>query len=1473
MRLAYIKRMGGGLPFLIFLSVFLLFWIPGIRAEAGDIYTSPYVSFSPDGRAWTANAGDRNYTWYQTGLEVNTGIPSTLRMTDVGEHYYKTARTGAIPVGRWEVTYRTGTCIHNDYPPKGTSWHGISFGREKCFGYYYSGWNAHCADCGDAVSDMLMYMSREAAASIHYLEAGTGMDYYYLCPWCSNLEMGSGIVPHQCSAISWNRYKVHYDANTVGLYGGYMADSIHMYNNASEYEGNPVTPITCLTENAYSRTGYEFVGWNTLSDGSGTAYGDGAEIWNLTAQNYTPGSGEGIVTLYAQWRPSISTLLVDPNGGMYGESRDVTGVTMEHLSVYAVDSAAVTPPAGSRVSFQTNGGSAIEPVVGTQHFSGWSMGQPFVGRFREGKYFFTAPDGNVDTMTAQYVRDAVVLPSPEKEGSSFGGWYYDPDFEEPAGGAGEEIVPARDMTLYAQWVELKLYAVDNYRANNGKGAVDLSWSQPDGKNKVYLLYQGREKQDWTHINSASDIDDHRNVSETYGYQGTADTYTAPLSGIYTITAEGAQGGDYGEHKGGAGGRVTAKVWLSAGEKITYQAGGRDGRNGGGSGNEFGGGGDCTTVSTDRKGILIVAGGGGGATSLEDGESGGLAEGLRQDGVWTGADGQAGGGAGGIGGNAGEVHIHHHAEECYRDVNRNILSEYNSLQDIYTEVYERDDDEFRIHITRYGSQMEPIPINGADVLELEVVQGMQNGHRMEGNSIEDSYLAVYDQNGTQIFYAGGGVCEKYGVSLDGFCEFDDDGEAVLTDELLSWGTRGNPEHWIHYDDEGAVIGSSNDYTYVPDVNNPMEAARMLGGTTLVKSGSEWFYSLTRAYTEKFTIPAGTTGIYIVSSVSANAFLQNTFHTALLSGERQLICGYGEGQLLSGKPAYGGNNYVNTGCCISYSEEAGVSYGEGSVSIRSEIIGFQEELKLDGVTATDMAPPDAVSIKSVTKTALGGSQVQVDWVEPGDNGTVYYHMAESYLTGSTVPLCSSNTTMNTLVSGVAGYYYRVDEDAAAIVSGENGIFCGEPKVCIEFGKESRYLHVAAVDKAGNIGATTHISLSPDVKWNLYTKLLHIGDGSNVFPAAGKGSYYVRCDGETPFLLNYRAYTDGVPNSGYQPNYAVFEEWTDGNKAQNILRCESSMVQEELNNTELNITVEKEALSFSAAERTMLAFYPFTEAVRRNGCHELEIAQKFTLDKGADGREIELIPIVGADYGDEVVYSDHDRDEKNGIVIIGDGEAPVFHGLEPLEQLNLIDRSEGDISLEITAEDRLSGVDTFYLEIVNWDNMIQKAYRPDSDGCIRVDITEDEPIFSGDFTVSAYAVDHVGNERMLTYGTTEFALQADVERILEPHEPIFQCGESGILRFSVWGYADRVEVEFPEEMTEYDSGLNRTYEYTDAPQFCHTEEQQFMVPLDTPENNNFVITVRAYKGDRKLEEHPAISIVGVEGTILDDVRTRLR
>lgn len=81
---------------LLALGLMLLF--PG-QAEAADkktIYNSPYVSFSPDGKAFTTCAGDQNYTWYaeDDSTTVYTGIKSSLRSLRTGGALLQSSQMG-----------------------------------------------------------------------------------------------------------------------------------------------------------------------------------------------------------------------------------------------------------------------------------------------------------------------------------------------------------------------------------------------------------------------------------------------------------------------------------------------------------------------------------------------------------------------------------------------------------------------------------------------------------------------------------------------------------------------------------------------------------------------------------------------------------------------------------------------------------------------------------------------------------------------------------------------------------------------------------------------------------------------------------------------------------------------------------------------------------------------------------------------------------------------------------------------------------------------------------------------------------------------------------------------------------------------------------------------------------------------------------------------------------------------------------
>lgn len=636
------RRIRRGILFL------MLLWMCALPVKA-DSMEGAIITRSPDGTAFTTNAGEIQTVHYRKDYEVSTGVKGTLRNPAIGEHWYGVIRGECIPVKAWRVMLPGAICQHDGYP-EDNQFHGVSFQRESCFRSYYSGWLPYCADCGELIENNYFYMSEQVARSIGYLD--TSQSYYYKCPHCDNLEMAVALSNHECKDISPNRYFVRYHAN---FGNGYMEKSVHMVNDSTEYEGRNVTPQAHLNLNTYTRVGYEFAGWNTQKDGSGTAYEDGARIYNLSMEE------NASIILYAQWEKRESVLEIDPNGGHYEGSTAVKRITGEYQSKITLEENLFTPPKGYKVQFDTMGGEAQDIICGTKHFAGWECVQPFHGTFTQGIYCFLGANGAVDRIKAIYEPDAVILPEAVREGYSFGGWFADKEAKIPIGMSGDSYVPAKDITLYASWVELQLVSEDNYLVYNGTGAVNLSWVQKDSKDKIYEVYQKREDEAWQKLESFEETYSNVPMDKTIYFTGSSGQYTVPFSGIYTITLSGASGEDYGGFEGGKGGKVNATVYLEKGERLLYELGGQNGYPNGGSGNLYGTGGGGSVVSTERTGILLAAGGGGGASVASNGGAGGLREHLVSSA--QGEDGECGGGGGLQGGVSGMVNIHEHTGEC------------------------------------------------------------------------------------------------------------------------------------------------------------------------------------------------------------------------------------------------------------------------------------------------------------------------------------------------------------------------------------------------------------------------------------------------------------------------------------------------------------------------------------------------------------------------------------------------------------------------------------------------------------------------------------------------------------------------------------------------------------------------------------------------------------------------------------------
>ena len=122
----------------------------------------------------------------------------------------------------------------------------------------------------------------------------------------------------------------------------------------------------------------------------------------------------------------------------------------------------------------------------------------------------------------------------------------------------------------------------------------------------------------------------------------------------------------------------------------------------------------------------------------------------------------------------------------------------------------------------------------------------------------------------------------------------------------------------------------------------------------------------------------------------------------------------------------------------------------------------------------------------------------------------------------------------------------------------------------------------------------------------------------------------------------------------------------------------------------------------------------------------------------------------------------------------------------------------------------------------------------------------------------------------------IEAEIIRYLEPHDPMFQKGEKGILKIHVYGMCERVKVIFPDLFFVEEDDLNvalLNQEYYLNPQMREDLEQEFYIPLFL-ENGNYSVQVTAYKeGITGPEEKTVYPDFKVMGTILDELRTRIR
>ena len=265
--------------------------------------------------------------------------------------------------------------------------------------------------------------------------------------------------------------------SSLTLYAKWNANSATVTFNANSGSGTmtdqsiPVSTATNLSTNLFARDNYTFAGWNTQSDGNGTAY--------TNAESVTLTSG---LTLYAQWTANQYTVTYNYNSA--------TGGNGTVSSSFTTGGSAITLPTPTRTGYTFGGwysDLALTTSIGAAGASysptGATLALAAYAKWTAINYTITydsnsATSGTVPTDATNYnIGQNITVKansgSLTRTGYTFAGW------NTAANGSGDTYlsgtqyeVGSANVTLYAKW-NANTYTV-TYNKNGANGSPQRS---------------------------------------------------------------------------------------------------------------------------------------------------------------------------------------------------------------------------------------------------------------------------------------------------------------------------------------------------------------------------------------------------------------------------------------------------------------------------------------------------------------------------------------------------------------------------------------------------------------------------------------------------------------------------------------------------------------------------------------------------------------------------------------------------------------------------------------------------------------------------------------------------------------------------------------------------------------------------------------------------------------------------------------
>jgi uncharacterized repeat protein (TIGR02543 family) len=234
---------------------------------------------------------------------------------------------------------------------------------------------------------------------------------------------------------SANTYTISYSGN--GSNGG-TVPSQGSFSFGNSY--------SIVAKGTMSKTGYDFGGWTTASNGTGTLYAHATDVIASSAATYNAASN---LTVYAKWTPQVYVITYNANGATGSPSRATDSFTFGSTPITLPDKTGMTYAGYTFVGWSetASGAAVVNPYSPTQTRTLYAI---WAGISYSISYNVNGGTGSVADATYTTGAAGVTLnngSSLTRSGYDFAGW-------KNVGGttvSGSAYTPTDNVTVYAIW--------------------------------------------------------------------------------------------------------------------------------------------------------------------------------------------------------------------------------------------------------------------------------------------------------------------------------------------------------------------------------------------------------------------------------------------------------------------------------------------------------------------------------------------------------------------------------------------------------------------------------------------------------------------------------------------------------------------------------------------------------------------------------------------------------------------------------------------------------------------------------------------------------------------------------------------------------------------------------------------------------------------------------------------------------------